>query len=167
MEQETKRIMIFTPSLSERQQIRWFMEGYLKKNFAGYISDIDLQDFENFYAPKGNVAIGHLDERELLYIIDLKSSSKKPVTTEQIKDAKRYYDEWLMTSCIESFRLINEKEIPYILYQGEFAEIRDGRKVTSQEREILRKRLTDKLEAKESGKNSIRDRILKRLKQAA
>ena len=166
MKQE-KRVMIFCPDITERQQIKWFLEGYFKERFPEYASGIAMQEFDSIYQPKGLLTVGSLDEKELLYVIDKHAVPKNLIMTEkEIQDAKAEYDKWRRASYEESLKLLNEKQIPYIFHEDEFAEIRGKMRVTIYDRKILEKQFAAKLESKAKGE-SILEKMLRRLKMTA
>jgi len=157
--------IISAVSPSEKQQIGWLIEGYLKKSM-GYNSPMIVEEFQSFYDLKGNFSIGYSPESQLVYVIDKHSlPQESKMTLQEIQEARAEYnkDGGLRMFYDMSLRLLDEEQIPRLSYEGELADMRKGKKVTPSEREMLVRQFLTKFDAKELGKESVRERMLKRI----
>ncbi len=139
-----KRIVIISPNLKDRTNLKWFLESYIKSNFGRYANNVEVQDFSNLHEPQGNFAIGHLEEGEIAYLIDRHTTPRN--FNVPIEEAKRFYDRFLKLSYQKTLELLDEKEIPYIIYKGEIT--RGKEKELKLEMDNIKEKIKSRLEKK-------------------
>ncbi|HTZ42189.1 MAG TPA: hypothetical protein VMC07_03215 [Candidatus Omnitrophota bacterium] len=128
------RILICTLDSKERLRIRDFVQSlYIPLGLSKYKDLIYFQESDTFFNP--DAKIGHLNERDLLTILDRHTGLNHEQYNQKIHSVA-----YQMT-----INLLNQKGIPNFLYEGELSDIRNGTGVLSDDRTVLEGRLRHKL----------------------
>jgi hypothetical protein len=135
-----KRITIFAPELKDREEIGAIVEDYFKKEFSGYFNNLQFQKFYALNEPMTENQIGH--HYEVLVIFDRRLCPKNDRS--KLTKGTPYFKA-LKVSLELTKNLCDEKNIPYLLYEGEMAKKKEYlfiRKI-----ENIKKRLEERLSA--------------------
>ncbi len=112
-----KRITIFSPELQDRNDITDLIKDYLKKNFQGF-RKINTMTYSSLGEPCKDEQIGHWGTGEILIIFDRRLIPKYKRNFNLSKESRINYGILNASLCI-SMKLCDEKEIPYLRYEGE------------------------------------------------
>ncbi len=140
-----KRVLIFSPEVREREEIEEIVKMFFKSNFGKYYSQIDFQKYSTLGEPVKDNQIGHWGLGEILVIFDRHIS---PKTSQDPSFKNTPYFRALKVSYDMSRNLCDEKEIPYIIYEGEMTKKEEKKFIFKIEeiRDQIKSRLEAKLE---------------------
>jgi len=140
-----KRVLIFSPEIKDREEIAVVIDEYFKHNFGEY-SDLYIQKYSSFCEPPTTNQLGHWGLSEIFVVMDRRLCPDK---SRFVEIKFRNYYRGLRISLELSKKVCDEKDIPYIMYEGEITKKQDA-----------------KLKIKiDSHKNKIRDRLEEKIEQ--
>ncbi len=139
-----KRIMVFAPEPKDQEDMAYVLDKYFKENFRDFYPDLQIHKSSAFNEPSEENWLGHWNEGEIFVLIDQRICRDK-FRFRYMRGNPKYYQKHSpqFHSFDLSKKLCFEKNIPYLIYQGE---------------------ITKKQESKLIGKiDSLKDKIKKRL----
>ena len=139
----SKRVLIFSPEMKDREELEDVVREYFKKNFGNYYTQIDFQKYSMLREPVIDNQLGHWGAAEIFTIFDQRLCSSK----HRFKGIEKTpYYQALGVSYKISLKLCNEKQIPYIIYKGEITKKEE--KVFATKLESVKDKIKSRLEGK-------------------
>lgn len=142
-----KRILIFSPELKDREDIAFFIKEYFKKNFRDYFNDLEIQNYFKFNEPPEIDRLGHWGERELFVVMDQRLGRSNS-RFKEMRNNSSYKKSFEYHVFDLSKKLCDEKNIPYIFYEGE---------ITKEEEFILTEKIDN---VKDKIKNRLEGKVM-------
>jgi len=139
----SKRVLIFSPELKDREEIAEILQEYFKRNFGNFYSQIEIQKYSMLREPVKDNQLGHWGIGETLVVFDRRLCSQK----ERIRsNVNRPYYKALKVAYEMSVGLCDKKEIPHVVYKGEIAQKKESAFIA--ELEKIRGKINGRLETK-------------------
>lgn len=113
-----QRILIFSPELIDKEDIGVIVKEYFFNNFKKYFKDLKIQKFSSFREPLTYDQLGHWNEGEIFVVMDRRLCPKGKRLKSDNQNIKNYYRGLKITLDL-SKKVCEEKDIPYVTYEGE------------------------------------------------